>query len=778
MSFMSTAGGILGINARNLLYVSRFNSKKNRRLADDKLFTKRFLQARGIGVAKLYAQITNTAGLRAFNPAVLPKRFVIKPNKGYGGEGIIAIQDTKSGKYIDASGTGYSWAELTEHCLSILDGRYAISGLGDTVLFEELLEPHEYFRGIAATGLPDIRIIVFKYVPVIAMLRLPTAASNGKANLHLGAIGVGIDLGTGRGTFGVRGRNLVRKLPNGEPIRSILVPQWHDILLTASQTQYHTQIGYLAADVALTTHGVKILELNARAGLAIQISNQALLRKRLEKVSDLKVTSPSEGVRLGQTLFTKILADKKQTSAPKTTPKPIIGLFEAVNILNVPGVTQLKAKIDPHSEHTIISDSLPLPESTKLLGITIRDKKLRLPVERGTLPPGDYQIIIAGKYLSDFLIDSSAKRTDKTTPTSTAPTAEKIIKNIDQRLASLSESLHVLARLKPQNLSEAREAFQVSPHTSPQFIYSTPTALIQSTRVELRKLPRRVDHPLMPLFLEKIEEIERKLKLIEGVGQANLTERSQSVYGAVTERHYRDALRLIKQTPHVDDTSKILRIEEVIRRMERYMEEKKLSRWKIKVIEQATAGMQVTRQNTILVDKKARISENRYRALVAHEIETHIFRMENGRLQKFRLFEHGTAGYLSIEEGLAIYNQNRLHLNLGDKFFSPALNVIAIYLGMQLSFADLYHQLTDIYGLDADRAWRTCVRVKRGMTDTSQPGAFTKDSMYFVGNQQIESYVATHGAEALKKLYVGKIKISDTEYITDFRSWPIKYFPE
>ncbi|HBZ98517.1 MAG TPA: alpha-L-glutamate ligase-like protein, partial [Pseudomonas sp.] len=39
---------------------------------------------------------------------------------------------------------------------------------------------------------PDIRIIVLMGYPIMAMLRLPTRQSGGKANLHQGAIGVGV----------------------------------------------------------------------------------------------------------------------------------------------------------------------------------------------------------------------------------------------------------------------------------------------------------------------------------------------------------------------------------------------------------------------------------------------------------------------------------------------------------------------------------------------------------------------------------------------------------
>ncbi len=778
MSFLSKASGILGMNARNLLFLSRYNSRKDRRLADDKLYTKRFLQARGIGVAKLYGVIRTPAELRNFDTSTLPAQFIIKPNRGYGGEGIIAIQSRKGKKFVDPSGRTYSWDDLYEHCLGILDGRYAVSGLSDVALFEELLVPHEYFRTLAPSGLPDIRIIVFKYVPVIAMLRLPTPQSNGKANLHLGAVGIGIDIGTGKANFAVQNNNFIRKLPGGESIRNVAIPQWHDILLAAVKTQYHTQIGYLAVDIALTKTGIKILELNARAGLAIQISNQALLRKRLEKVVDLKVASPTEGVRLGQSLFTRVVADKS-TVAPKTSTKPIIGLYEQVQVLNAPGETLFPAKIDPHAEETIIGPEIQLPGDAKLLALGIKDKKIRIPFRRGDMPSDQYKLIIAGKYLTEFLLDTTKKAVpQKPDIPQLTPTAEKIINNIDQKIAKINEQLHVLSHFKPTNLADAYAAFKKNPDHSPQFVYKPVDPTIEQLKKELKKIPRGVDHPLASLYQEKIEELMKKISLIQSVGTPDVSEWSAALYGMVTERDYRQALSFIKQTPGVDDSSKVVKIDDVVEELTQYLADKKLAKWKVKLSESATAGMQVTRNNTIIVDKHARITRNRLKALIAHEIETHIFRLENGRLQKYRIFEHGTAGYLRIEEGLAIHNQNQLHISLGEKYFTPAHNVVAIYLGNQLSFLDLYHQLVDIYQLNPERAWRTCIRVKRGLSDTSKPGVFTKDAAYFLGWQDVERLIAERGPEEIKKLYVGKIKIGDLQYITDFRQWPIKYFPE
>src|SRR3989338_6992789 len=116
MGFFARARDILGINARNLEYLVRYNPRKSRRFADDKLYTKHFLQARGVGVARLYASIRSRAQLRAFAPTTLPRSFVIKPNHGYGGEGIIVVVDTRGKTYTTAGGSRMSWVEIAKHC--------------------------------------------------------------------------------------------------------------------------------------------------------------------------------------------------------------------------------------------------------------------------------------------------------------------------------------------------------------------------------------------------------------------------------------------------------------------------------------------------------------------------------------------------------------------------------------------------------------------------------------------------------------------------------------
>ena len=99
--------------------------------------------------------------------------------------------------------------DLKTHVQNILDGSFSLSGIPDIAFFEERLKLLKLFKPYSYKGIPDIRIIVYNKVPVMAMLRLPTRESDGKANLQQGAIGAGIDMATGVTTTAVFGKGKI-----------------------------------------------------------------------------------------------------------------------------------------------------------------------------------------------------------------------------------------------------------------------------------------------------------------------------------------------------------------------------------------------------------------------------------------------------------------------------------------------------------------------------------------------------------------------------------------
>jgi alpha-L-glutamate ligase-like protein len=279
--------GVLGMNRRNAQYIMRCNPRSTFPLVDDKVLTKRLAAEQQIPTPTLYLVIKHHGDIAGFEKVLGDQHeFVVKPARGAGGSGILLIKDRTSEGFIKQNGKIISRADLTYHISSILSGIYSLEGLEDRALFEYLVHPDPVFASVTYQGVPDIRIVVYRGVPVMGMVRLPTQASDGKANLHRGAIGAGVEISRGRTVTAVHGYEIVTHHPNtGNPVSSIQVPHWMSMLLMAARTFDMTGLGYLGVDMVIDRErGPLLLELNARPGLGIQLANRIGLRKRLERV--------------------------------------------------------------------------------------------------------------------------------------------------------------------------------------------------------------------------------------------------------------------------------------------------------------------------------------------------------------------------------------------------------------------------------------------------------------------------------------------------------------
>ena len=114
----------------------------------------------------------------------------------------------------------------------------------------------------------------------MSMMRLATAQSGGRANLHQGAVGVGLDVKSGKTLKAVMHNLPVTHHPDTNAnLMDLSVPFWREHLIIGAKAFEMTGLGYLGADIVLDKiKGPMMLELNARPGLAIQIANgQGLL---------------------------------------------------------------------------------------------------------------------------------------------------------------------------------------------------------------------------------------------------------------------------------------------------------------------------------------------------------------------------------------------------------------------------------------------------------------------------------------------------------------------
>src|SRR5210317_507970 len=295
--------GVLGLNERNADFIMRLNPRRFYPRVDDKALTKELALEAGMAVPDLYGIIEHQGQVRQFAEMVRDlESFVIKPAQGSGGDGILVVtgrSERKRDSFRLSSGVLISEDELQYHISNIVGGQYSLSGNRDKALIEYCVRFDPVFSEVSYQGVPDIRVIVYRGYPAMAMVRLPTRASDGKANLHQGAVGAGVDMSLGETLTGVLNNHLVDEhLDTGALIAGLRIPQWDFILRSSARGYEVTGLGYLGVDMVIDSQlGPLILEMNARPGLNIQIANGTGLADRIARIDELYNASATPGER-------------------------------------------------------------------------------------------------------------------------------------------------------------------------------------------------------------------------------------------------------------------------------------------------------------------------------------------------------------------------------------------------------------------------------------------------------------------------------------------------
>jgi alpha-L-glutamate ligase-like protein len=198
---------------------------------------------------------------------------------------LIAESDPRGG-WRTPSGRSLDREQLLRHLGDILFGVYSLGRADDRALVESRVLPHAFFREIYACGIADIRVILFREQPLMSMMRVPTDASDGKANLHQGAMGVGVSLADGRTAPGVyRGRRVQRHPDSGALVSGRVLPFWSELLGHARAAARAMPLKYVGVDLVIDAKlGPLMLEVNARPGLQIQVINDAGLVPEVENL--------------------------------------------------------------------------------------------------------------------------------------------------------------------------------------------------------------------------------------------------------------------------------------------------------------------------------------------------------------------------------------------------------------------------------------------------------------------------------------------------------------
>ena len=816
--------GVLGINARNLSYIKKFNWKKEIRLANDKLATKKFLSERWIPFAKTYEVIKDRKQLFNIDFWKLPsKDFVIKPNRWSKGKWIYVVKYLgneewiikneewiNSWNYIKKLASKFHkmvdkfqnmpnfpykykiWEnvisdnELRRYILDDLDGKNSMTNGNDKVIIEEKLVPGDTFKDFCKFWLADMRIIVFNLVPVWAMVRIPTERSGGKANLAAGWIWAWIDIWTWiiKSVY-VNHKSYTNKFPEEyKHLKWIKIPYRDDILLWSSKIQYFVNLWYLALDWVITDDGPKLLEINARAGLELQNITWIKLAKVLDKISDLKIKYPEKWVEIAKTLFSQ--EDKE------ILPQKILYLSQMwklkAKVDEIKYYNEILVKVDINKSENYVSNdiyqwlkSCNTDDVTLLLwenDITIKWIKFLLDKNLS-----ENEIILWNNITSNYLIKpiNKANEFHDIINTKNIQIQEKNrLHAIDDEISRISKKLILSSILKPINYIEEWDKFlQNNWKYNPKFKYNRPDdetleILVKDLILLQDELnEKKYDSNFTKLFLNKIEELLYRANLINAYKKKdykNILLYNEKLYWKIDNKILQISKDKIFEngSGKTFDLWKILSINEVKEKIENYLEKKWIG-WVDIIVSMA----HLTRIS-VLFGKKPRIKiswyipfqEKELDSILAHEIDTHLNRYVNWSHTMRKIFKEWTWFYLTDEEWLAIFNEKK-NLPSGYEKYSNYKMYFLISEAQKYSFEKLVNLALFFYpNKNLETIFKTILKIKKWIEDTSivsEWAVYFKEKVYLDWYIKINDWVEKWNS--IEWMYKGKIKLEDLDFI-------------
>jgi uncharacterized protein (TIGR02421 family) len=330
--------------------------------------------------------------------------------------------------------------------------------------------------------------------------------------------------------------------------------------------------------------------------------------------------------------------------------------------------------------------------------------------------------------------------------------------HLDRKLDDISRRI-AIGGLNPLNTDTEKRRFFTRKGYEPQFRYR-PVRTDSSQVMRMLSSVKPDDSPVGRILSEIRDKYVLDLKLIKARGTKRFSLLSKEVHGAPDQwiRNTAQKYLALNPEPESPDYSST----EVLQKL-RLAFVKYGFHWTVEQRAMIANAAVKIRSKKLLIKRGTHFSKDFIKRIIVHEIGTHITRAENGEYQPYTFFARGFPGYLRTEEGLAVYNEEINHCLNDSVLKMYAGRVVAISTALDHSFRDTYTVLRTYF--TKNDAWRLTVRAKRGLEDTTEPGAFTKDLAYLQGYLDIKRY-ASEGND-MNRLYYGKIGLSHVSIIDE-----------
>lgn len=343
---------------------------------------------------------------------------------------------------------------------------------------------------------------------------------------------------------------------------------------------------------------------------------------------------------------------------------------------------------------------------------------------------------------------------------------QKKVIEIDRALAEIETSYQFLWLVSPANIRQIKDTFFESKYEKVlnyhyRLLPFDPDVL--KRKLYNLKIEDIDDPALSYIFREKREELDMQISMLTDRGSDSFFYNSMMLYGEIKRDLQREAENILKEVPETEDREfeSIMKAEDfkalANREFEYFREQDE--RFSSKVHVRDDVNILMVSQGELYLPSDYKLNANETRALIQHEVGTHVLTYYNGKQQPLRLLSIGLTDYDTLQEGLAVLAEYLVGGLTANRMRTLAGRVVAASARMHgAGFQEIFRLLDDDYGFSAQRSFNITSRIMQG-------GGFTKDISYLKGLLQLKEYLEEGGE--LSPLLTGKFALEHLQIINE-----------
>lgn len=341
-----------------------------------------------------------------------------------------------------------------------------------------------------------------------------------------------------------------------------------------------------------------------------------------------------------------------------------------------------------------------------------------------------------------------------------------VVFKIDRQLHDIRAGYQFLLLIAPTNLKEARQHFfDTNFEEVPDYHYRmlpiNPDIL--KRRLFNLKIEDINDPAFTYIFDEKREEIDQELAMLKERGTRNFLYRSVRRYSGLDKSLVQEAKTILKEIPKEENQKEKTQInakEFALMAEDEFNYFKKQSAsFTSKIHIRDDVNILMVSRGELYLPSGTKMSETDAKALIQHEIGTHVLTYYNGKQQPLYQLSAGLSDYDPIQEGIAMLSEYLIGALSANRLRVIAGRVIAgAALLDGMDFKQMFHALYGYYGFSKEHAFSITSRMFQG-------GGFLKDIIYLKGLVELRQYLMDGGD--LDCLLAGKFAIKHIEVINE-----------